>query len=186
MILGEIKTVQRHWSLSAIPGRSFTLSTLPTPSESAINATKRCKLMFAAQQSVGDWSWSVLLIFLLRMLVQACQVAATQLFFPRMWPIMLKGSVLCVKLKEDKKRPTVSAQEPAQGGNTKKRHQQPSVGQKCTSPGQICVPIHTKTRSNSKTTHKKLGRSPKATITKPPPTQWRSGQLHHSKVTICI
>ena len=28
------------------------------------NATKRCELMFAPQQSVGDWSWSVLLIFL--------------------------------------------------------------------------------------------------------------------------
>ena len=32
------------------------LNTLPAPSEGAINATKRCKLMFAAQQSVGDWS----------------------------------------------------------------------------------------------------------------------------------
>ena len=28
------------------------------------NATKRCELMFAPQQSVGDWSWSVLPIFL--------------------------------------------------------------------------------------------------------------------------
>ena len=28
------------------------------------NWTNRCELMFAPQQSVGDWSWSVLLIFL--------------------------------------------------------------------------------------------------------------------------
>jgi hypothetical protein len=50
-----------------------------------------------------------------------------------MWPIMLKGSVLCMKLNEKKRRKSQYKSLYSAGGITEKQNKL-GVGQKCTSP----------------------------------------------------
>ena len=105
-----------------------------------------------------------------------------KLFFPRMWPIMLKGSVLCVKLKE-KKETEVSykslyniagitkKQNRASDRNAHPRVRYAHLSTQKQNEKQQNIPNHNTRRGQSpKNNHHKYRHH----------RHWRSGWLHHT------